>query len=786
MIRIENNVFFLQLKTSSYWFEVTAYGHLRQLYYGPAISIQDPTPIRLKHTQELGGAVVVDSNNPTYCLDYELLEYSATGRGDFRESPIEVQFEDGAFNLDLRYAGHDYWDKPEPEAVGRLFAGLPLPDMRDCEMLVIKLSDEARSVAADLIYLVYPEADILLRSVRVSNDGESPFRLQKLMSMALDLPNRAFSHLTLHGMWAKEAHVSVQPVAPGAFVNQSLTGTSSNQHNPGLMLVAGDDSRYAYGFNLIYSGNHYASVSLSGLDLCRIQQGINPTRFQKTLQPEDAFTAPPALLTFSNRGENGVSQQFHAFINAYLLPAPWRNRPRPIVYNNWEATFFDFSEKTLLRLAAKAKRLGCEVFMLDDGWFGRRNDDRSSLGDYHVNNTKFPNGLKSFFDRIRGLGLDAGIWVEPEMISADSDLYRAHPEYVLADPAVMPATGRHQLVLDLCNPAVRDYIVDQLSALFDALPLTYVKWDMNRNLSDVYSRVLQDQGEVYHEYCLGLYDILRRVFLPRPHLMLEMCSSGGNRFDLGMLAFASLIWSSDNTDPIERLKIQGGLSHFYPPSVISNHVSSSPHQSTLRQTPLSTRFNVAAFGVLGYELDLTVLTPLEQAEITEQIAYYKARRELFQFGLFTRLPMVKDNKVSWQASRRDQTSPAAVVGWFQTESMAVESFDRLICAALDPDVRYKIKTKPQRLYLDRFGELVKHALPLKMNPKDLPSRSWRSATPCMTLSKRMRRPAPCSRMVYICTINLWARMLTSTCACWVISAAVCTMLTDWTVTRLET
>lgn len=718
MIHIQDNTFYLQMRSTSYWFEVTKYGHLRHLHYGALLPIQDVAPVRLKHVQELGSSIVIDAAEPTYCLDYECLEYSSFGRGDFRESPVEVVFPDGRFNLDLTYADHALYQGDDRDAkradlyVDFAATGLPIPDPEGSETLVIRLHDQTRHVAVDLIYVVYAAHDIVLRTTRMVNLGAESVRLTKLMSMSLDLPNRAFRHVTLHGGWAKEAHAQEVPLAIGTYVNQAQTGTSSNQHNPGLMLVAQDGSGLAYGLNFIYSGNHYTSVSRSPMDLCRLQQGLPPHRFAKTLEPASSFVAPLSVLTCSDDGKNGVSAHFHDFINDKVMPPAVRHVVRPICYNNWEATFFHYDEKKLQGLAERAAKLGCEVFVLDDGWFGARDDDTKALGDYTVNPKKFKNGLEPFFRKIEALGLRAGIWVEPEMISEDSDLYRAHPEYVLADPAITPTTGRHQLVLDLANPAVRDYLVSSLGDLFDALPVTYVKWDMNRQLSDVYSRVLASQEAVYHDYVLGLYDVLRRVFTPRPHLMLEMCSSGGNRFDLGMLSFAACIWSSDDTDPIERLAIQGGLSQFYPLSALSNHVSGSPHQSTIRRTPLSTRFNVSAFGVLGYELNLKHLSGLEMKEISEQIAFYKEHRLRCQFGRFRRLPVTKANKVVWQVGDATTT----LLGWFQMQAEAVEPFDRLIVAGLEPLATYRLSTKPQRLFLDRFGELIKHALPVDLNP----------------------------------------------------------------------
>jgi alpha-galactosidase len=365
-------------------------------------------------------------------------------------------------------------------------------------------------------------------------------------------------------------------------------------------------------------------------------------------------------------------------------------------------------------LAKQAQKLGVELFVLDDGWFGKRDDDHAGLGDYSVNKKKLPRGLKSFSEKLKNMGLSFGLWFEPEMVNMDSDLFRAHPEYVVTVPGKKPTLGRHQLVLNLCMPDVQDYIVNSVSKILDEADVSYVKWDMNRHMSDLYSASLENQGEFYHRYILGLYSVLDRIFGPRPHILLESCSSGGNRFDLGMLCYSPQIWASDNTDPIERLKIQGGLSYLYPPSTMGAHVSSSPHQQTLRETPLSTRFNVAAFGCLGYEMDLKYLSKVERAEVKAQIDYYKAHRQTLQFGRFSRVTSTKSNKVFWQVAERDGSK--VISGLFQTMASASEGFDRLKILGLVPEAQYSIETKPQNLYVARFGELVKHILPVSLNP----------------------------------------------------------------------
>ena len=370
----------------------------------------------------------------------------------------------------------------------------------------------------------------------------------------------------------------------------------------------------------------------------------------------------------------------------------------------------------MLRLAKSAKELGVELFVLDDGWFGDRNSDFAGLGDYNVNTKKFPTGMKSFADKIKKMGLQFGLWFEPEMINKDSELYRSHPEYVVKIPAREAVLGRNQMVLDLCKREVRDYIVENVSKILDEVGVDYVKWDMNRHIAEAYSSSLINQGEFYHRYILGLYDVLTRIFTPRPNILLESCSSGGNRFDLGMLCFSPQIWTSDNTDPIERLKIQGGLSYFYPQSTFGAHVSESPHQQTLRQTPLSTRFNVSCFGCLGYELDLKYFTPEEKKDVKEQIAFYKKYRKIFQYGRYYRIKSYKDNKHIWQVLSNDKET--ALTGFFQTFAKAAESSDKLKVIGRKEGM-YQLNTRPQRLYINRYGSLTKHILPVELNPDGL-------------------------------------------------------------------
>src|SRR5690606_23772957 len=489
------------------------------------------------------------------------------------------------------------------------------------ETLEVTLADEVAGLELVLLYTVFPEVDVITRRTILRNTGDSPAEIVKLASLQLNLPDRGFTVRSFDGGWIHEAHAHDRPLSPGVFSIGSTTGASSNRHNPGTLLLArdaDDDHGWVYGVNLVYSGNHATSFERDAHGSVRVLSGIHPQAFRWILAPGEEFEAPEAVLAFSADGVNGLSDRMHRFVCEHVTPRAYRDVERPVVYNSWEAAFSDIDEKRLLGLAKQAARLGVELFVIDAGWFAGRADDTAALGDYAVDAKKFPAGLDAFVSKVGKLGMACGIWVEPEMVSENSELHRAHPEWMLRVPGKTPREGRHQQVLDLCNPAVRDYLVEQLGALIDDNGFSYVKWDMNRHIAAAYSPHVPHPGMTAHAYMLGLYEVMERVFGPRPQVLLELCSSGDNRFDLGMLRYAAMIWTSDDTDPIERLSIQGGISQLYPPSVISAHVSASPHQQTLRDTPLSTRFNVAAFGCLGYEYDLDFLTAEEKREITEQ------------------------------------------------------------------------------------------------------------------------------------------------------------------------
>lgn len=710
MITVLGTSFRLDTNDTTYWFRKSKYGHLEHVYYGSLLSrLDEADSLALKRTVQIGSGVFYDREDNIYNLDGMCLEWSDNGRGDYRQSPTEFVMPDGSFVTDFVYCGHEIIYG----SVG--MDTLPTAYGAD-QTLKITLKDKVFPVFIDLYYSVFEQADVITRRAVVRNEADSPVIIRRIMSMLLDMPDEGFYMYTLDGGWIKEAHLHKRPVTYGITVNSSTTGASSNRHNPAFMIAeadAGEDYGDVYAFNIIYSGNHYSIVQKNERDYVRISMGINPHCFEWNLARGEKFETPECVLTFSNRGFNEMSRHMHDFINDHIVRGDYKRKERPVLINNWEAYFFKFNEAKLLRLAKEAKELGVELFVLDDGWFGERNSDKAGLGDYNVNLEKLPHGIKGFADKIRQLGMEFGLWFEPEMVNEDSDLYREHPEYAVKLPGRDPVLGRNQLVLDLCRKEVRDYIVKQVSAILDEADVRYVKWDMNRHIAENFSAMLENQGEFYHRYIIGLYEILNRIFGQRPHILFESCSSGGNRFDLGMLCFSQQIWCSDDTDPIERLKIQSGLSYFYPLSVMEAHVSQAPHQQTLRDTPLSTRFNVACFGCLGYELDLKYLTPEEKKDVAEQIAFYKQYRRIFQYGRFYRIKSYKSNKVIWEVVSED--GKTALTGFFQTLSDAAESSDRLKVIGLKEGM-YTVRTRPQRLYIRRFGGLLKHVMPVELNP----------------------------------------------------------------------
>lgn len=653
---------------------------LELLHLGLPVEASDAGAFVIRDNPGWGTAV----KNGTVCLDSIPLAYSCSGTGDYRESPLELMVNGEPAVPSLQYKGFEILE-------GTQYMSLPQAE-GSCETLRIELTGFGGEISL-LLYFSLFETALTRRTVLVNRSAKT-ITVTKIMSAMYDLCGD-FTMTTFDGGWISESQEHSVNVSYSKIVNESTTGFSSNRHNPGFLLSRGNT---VYGFNLIYSGNHYSSASKSIQNLTRVVQGINYDNFARDIAPGESFETPEAIVCFSDKGFNGLRRSMHKFVNEHIVPRYWQYRQRPVIYNSWEGCMFNFNQQKLLKLARSAKNAGCELFVLDDGWFGGRNSDTAGLGDYDVNLTKLPEGLEGLSERIRDMGMEFGLWFEPEAVNPDSKLYRAHPEW-----AIDGNLSRNELLLDLRREDVRDYIVENVSSIIDKAGISYVKWDMNRH-----SRLLGNQA---HDYILGLYDVLERIFKPRPQVLLESCASGGNRFDLGMLTFGPQIWASDNTDPIERLNIQQGLSYLYPQSCMGCHISASAHIQTLRQTPLSTRANVAFFGVLGIELELSHLLPVEVRELKDSVQYYKAHRNAFQFGAFSVMAS-EPGSVSWQVSNNDET----LVGVFHTLVHAAQGYEWLRAEVPEIKSVYSVCSRPQSLRVASFSSMTKHILPVDLNP----------------------------------------------------------------------
>jgi alpha-galactosidase len=701
--------FYLETNKTSYVFFINDYGHLQHVYYGekikPIETIKDFLPT---YQFELGTSVSYSEDAKGYMLQYTNLEVSTFGKGDFRNPMLHVTLPDGTRTLDFKYQSH------------KLISDLVfenMPQARKKETLEVCLKDEDYNIELYLYYSVFEESDVLIRNMKIVNKNKSQITLKKVLSMQVDMLYKDQVLLKLDGAWIRERHIETHQISKGIFLLDSKQGNSSNTHNP-MMIVKDktttNDHGDCLGMTLIYSGNFEANIERNSHDFLRLNMGLNSFDFEYKLENNQTFISPEVVLTFSGQGLNTLSNQFHKCINEHIVKEDFVGKERPIIVNNWEATYFDFNQKKLLAITKKAKKLGIELFCLDDGWFARRNDDYSSLGDWYYNKKKLPSGVQGICKKINKLGLDFGIWVEPEMVNTDSDLYREHPEWAVQLPYKKPALGRNQLVLDFSQIAVQDYIIDTLTNLLNSAPIKYVKWDMNRNMTDLYSSGLEvdEQAAFSYLFIMGLYRVLDVITNRFKDVLFESCASGGNRFDLGMAYYMPQTWTSDNTDSFERTLIQEGTSMVYPLSMMSNHVSGDRSHQVLRHTPLESRFNVAMFGVLGYELDLSKLHFFDSEIIKRQVAFYKKHRSLLQFGTFKRISSVKDsNYCIWQVTSKDQTE--ALVLYFQDKALPNPGFQTIQINGLK-EGRYKVQSRQQFMNVRVTGSLVNHVLPVKL------------------------------------------------------------------------
>lgn len=597
-----------------------------------------------------------EATDRLYSLDTLLQEYPGYGTGDYRTPAQLIRHEDGSTVTDFRYKSYEVV-KGKPR-----LSGMPSPYVEqedEAATLIITLEDPKERLVARLVYTIYRDRPILTRSAQIQNVGTETHYIQKAASLSLDLPLQELDVITLNGTWGRERMMERERVKRGVKVFDSKRGSSSHQMNPFLALVSPETTEYtgeAIGFSLVYSGSHQMTIERDPYGQTRVQLGINEFGFEWRLDPDEQFETPEVVIAYSANGTMEMSQSFHSLYRERLARGKYRDAERPILINNWEATYFDFDEAKIKAIVDESAALGIELFVLDDGWFGHRDDDYTSLGDWFEYETKIPNGLTGLADYIHGKGMKFGLWFEPEMISRQSELFQAHPDWAIQIPGRGLSKGRDQYVLDFSRKEVRDNIVHQMTEVLDRVPIDYIKWDFNRNVTEVFSAALpsDQQGEVLHRYVLGLYEVLETITARYPDILFESCSGGGGRFDPGMLYYMPQTWTSDNTDAIARLKIQHGTSMVYPISSMGAHVSAVPNHQTHRETSLKMRGDVAMSGVFGYELDVTEMSEEEKDAVKDQVTFYQAHRRTFQYGTFYRLESAFDsNHPAWMFVSED-------------------------------------------------------------------------------------------------------------------------------------
>ena len=678
----------------SYLIKVLPNGQLGQLYFGKAIHDSGDFDHLLEMHHRPMTSWVFEGNN-LFSLEHTRQEYPSYGTTDYRRPAVEVLQTNGSRIIDLVYVSHTVTPgKPKLERLPATYC----EDPGEAETLTILLRDELIGLEAELSYTLFAQYAAVARSVRLVNHGIQNLHLAQAMSLSLDLPDSDYEFIHFSGAWARERHMKVRRLEQGVQAVDSARGNSSHNHNPFIMLRrpgTTETQGEVIGFSLVYSGNFLAQAEVDTWDTTRVTMGINPFGFDWKLAPEEAFQTPEAVMVYSCEGMGDMSRTFHRLYRSRLARGQWRDKPRPILINNWEATYFDFTEEKLVAIAKTAKADGVELFVLDDGWFGARSNDFAGLGDWQANTSRLARGITGLAERIDALGMKFGLWFEPEMVNTDSDLYRAHPDWIISVPGRRASHGRNQYVLDFSRPEVVDNIYGQMAKILSEAKVSYIKWDMNRSISEPFSNALpaDRQGELFHRYILGVYDLYDRLTTNFPHVLFESCASGGGRFDPGLLYYAPQGWASDNSDAVCRMKIQYGTSFCYPISSIGAHVSAVPNHQVYRDTPIATRANVAHFGTFGYELDLNKLSDDERGQVREQIKFMKEYREVLQFGDFYRLQSPFDgNFLAWMVVSPDKKT--ALVGWYKVLNEVDGPFRRVRLQGLDPAFRYRVDGGP--------------------------------------------------------------------------------------------
>lgn len=695
MIRVneKTNCFHLTNGEISYVFCVDQQTSvLEHLYFGMAVNDRN-------YFEDLIEREVRPSNNlfvgsQTTSLEHIRQEFPMSSITDYRNPAIEIQYPSGDRISYFKYDRYEIYEGKKK------IKGLPTSfgTEKECSTLVVYLKDSYSDIEVSLFYTIYRDLPIITRHCEVENRGEGNYYINQLMSAVLDLPECEYDFIHLNGAWAREMHLQRDTLIHGIQQIGSNRGASSHMHNPFFALCtpnACEQFGEFYGFSLIYSGNFIGEVEVDSYDVTRVRMGINPQDFKWRLGQGETFESPEVIMTFGKQGLNQMSQTFHSFFQKHLIDPNWANKKRPVLLNSWEGFYFDFKEEELIQTALEAKKLGIDLFVLDDGWFGERHSDDSSLGNWSENREKLPHGLSYLSEILHQNDMKFGLWFEPEMISTDTPLYKAHPDWLIGNPDKNISHGRNQYILDFGREEVVEEIFQQMDRILSTVQLEYIKWDMNRYITEPYSQALSAdcQGEVMHRYILGVYQLYEKILQKYPNLLIESCAGGGARFDPGMLYYSPQIWTSDDTDAVERLSIQYGASFLYPISCIGSHVSTVPNHQVGRITSLATRANVAMFGTFGYELNLFSLGEGELSLISKQTKYYKEHQKLIMEGKFYRLKgdSIKSNEFAWMIVSNNQEE--ALVGWYQVLAKPNPGYQRLKLRGLNPDYFYAVEEK---------------------------------------------------------------------------------------------
>ncbi|MDD6811910.1 MAG: alpha-galactosidase [Lachnospiraceae bacterium] len=708
----QNRIFKLDTANTSYCIGIVDddnfVGHV---YYGR--KLEDDNLAYLMRTEEAPFVPSRNNRDRTSFLDTFPMEYTGNDLGDYREGTLSVRTKGGHVGVSLSYVSHKIYDgKPELKGLPATFGSAD-----ECKTLELVCEDSFLKLQVVLLYTVFADVDIITRSVRIVNNGEDAIYLTKVLSACIDMDNDDYEMITLHGSWARERALQYRTIMKGKQGVASVRGESSHQEHPFMAWkkkTTTQENGDIYGMHFVYSGNFLAQIEMTQFDSIRALMGIHPENFCWKLEKGESFQAPEVVCVYSADGIGGMTRNLHDLYRKHLIRGEYKNKKRPILINNWEATYFDFNTEKLLDIARQASKLGIEMLVMDDGWFGYRNDDNTSLGDWRVNEKKINGGLKHLVEEVNKLGMKFGIWFEPEMISPDSDLYRAHPDWAIAIPGRTGSLARNQYVLDLTRKEVRDYVFDLVSGVLHSANIEYVKWDMNRQLSDIgsYGLPADRQGELFHRQVLAVYELQDRLTKEFPHLLLENCSGGGARFDPGMLYYSPQIWCSDDTDAVERLSIQSGTAMIYPLSTMGAHVSDCPNHTVGRVTPFETRGYVALAGTFGYELDVTKIPEEDRSMIPEQVAMYHKYNDLVREGDYYRIASYADNHYydCYEVVAKDKSE--ALVTYIQVLNRPNYHSRRVCIPGLAPEKTYVIENTqdwPEIKQIEYTGETLHYA-----------------------------------------------------------------------------